>query len=556
MMPLKLLTLACILASGLSQFLWRSPAASAVALVCALLSLAADFLLTGPLVLDLKKVEDTLAPSSSHAASLDRQVALASPLLRRVRDNLNGFVSGLQASIGSVRCASVRIAAGVARIGFLMRRVVAIAAAQRDQARAIVEASQAVSESVARVGHSSQGITDAADRNAKAAEAACLELAQSTASSQVTVAEMERFAATIEGLNRTTASVLATAGLINSISSQTNLLALNAAIEAAHAGEAGKGFAVVADEVRKLATTALEAANQISEGMENMGTMVAAAIAGSATTLEHSRSTAAISRRTSERFQHMTADLQGIAEAIGHIEHQIGDISSHADLISDQARNIEAGTGSLAEEIRGAAEAAVKGGQETERVIGILGRYWVGGTKYDQVFAQVRGYQAEFERRLALLAGQADLWDKRYEPIPGTNPAKFSVSYQKQFALEMTDLYDHWVASLPGTIYAIVGNMDGYAAAHHGKVSKAPTGNYDHDLLWSRDRRMYTDTGAVRSNESTAPFLFQTYVRDTGEVLSDLSMPVLLQGRRWGTLRVGFTPETVLDAPEHAVNNN
>jgi methyl-accepting chemotaxis protein len=56
-----------------------------------------------------------------------------------------------------------------------------------------------------------------------------------------------------------------------------------------------------------------------------------------------------------------------------------------------------------------------------------------------------------------------------------------------------------------------------------------------------------TDTGAIRANESHADFLFQTYVRDTGEVLSDLGMPILLQGRRWGTLRVGFTPTSVLD---------
>jgi methyl-accepting chemotaxis protein len=51
----------------------------------------------------------------------------------------------------------------------------------------------------------------------------------------------------------------------------------------------------------------------------------------------------------------------------------------------------------------------------------------------------------------------------------------------------------------------------------------------------------------MRSNASSAPFLFQTYIRDTGEVLNDMSMPVLLQGRRWGTLRIGFSPTSVLD---------
>jgi methyl-accepting chemotaxis protein len=103
------------------------------------------------------------------------------------------------------------------------------------------------------------------------------------------------------------------------------------------------------------------------------------------------------------------------------------------------------------------------------------------------------------------------------------------------------------MASLAGTAYSIVGNMDGYAAAHHSKVSRPRTGDYATDLLYSRDKRKYADAGALRSNASEAAFLFQTYVRDTGEVLSDLSMPVFLQGRRWGTLRVGFTPDTVLD---------
>ncbi len=47
---------------------------------------------------------------------------------------------------------------------------------------------------------------------------------------------------------------------IDDIAFQTNILALNAAVEAARAGAAGKGFAVVADEVRSLAAKSAEAA--------------------------------------------------------------------------------------------------------------------------------------------------------------------------------------------------------------------------------------------------------------------------------------------------------
>jgi len=39
---------------------------------------------------------------------------------------------------------------------------------------------------------------------------------------------------------------------------------------------------------------------------------------------------------------------------------------------------------------------------------------------------------------------------------------------------------------------------------------------------------------------NTLPFLFQTYLRDTGEVINDLSMPIFVQGRHWGAVRVGL----------------
>jgi methyl-accepting chemotaxis protein len=42
------------------------------------------------------------------------------------------------------------------------------------------------------------------------------------------------------------------------------------------------------------------------------------------------------------------------------------------------------------------------------------------------------------------------------------------------------------------------------------------------------------------------PSLFQTYVRDTGEILNDLSMPIMIGGRHWGAVRIGFKTDLVM----------
>ena len=43
-----------------------------------------------------------------------------------------------------------------------------------------------------------------------------------------------------------------------------------------------------------------------------------------------------------------------------------------------------------------------------------------------------------------------------------------------------------------------------------------------------------------RCGSHTETMLLQTYKRDTGEILHDLSVPIYVDGRHWGGFRIGF----------------
>jgi methyl-accepting chemotaxis protein len=469
--------------------------------------------------------------------------------LGRFAGHINPFFERLGSALSSIRQANIRIATGAASIGFQTGKVSQIASEQHRQAGDIADGSVRVAEAVQSVAGSARDISASAGRNAEEARQAFGELTAAVDSARATSTCMDEFAVTVQALIEQSHEVLETASLINDISDQTNLLALNAAIEAARAGEHGRGFAIVADEVRKLANTAKEAAAKISDGMTKMSRIVTETRQDTQQARENSKVSSDIAERSAERFRVMTEDLIGIAAAIRDIEASITSIECQAGNIRDQAGSIANGNTELLRQADQAKEIAARLSDETERVIETLGSYRLGETTFDQVFARAWGYKEAFEQKLAGLATRCNVWDSDYRPVAGTNPQKFTTSWDRPFAAEITPFNDEMLALSPNVAYAIVVDMNGYAAAHNSKCSQPLTGDYAADFIHSRDKRKFTDAGAQRATRNTHPFLLQTYVRDTGEVLCDFSMPVFLDGRRWGTLRIGIAPASLLERP-------
>ena len=58
--------------------------------------------------------------------------------------------------------------------------------------------------------------------------------------------------------------------------------------------------------------------------------------------------------------------------------------------------------------------------------------------------------------------------------------------------------------------------------------------------LSNRTKRIFNDRTGAGVGANTKPFLLQTYKRDTGEVMHDLSLPIQVDGRHWGGFRIGY----------------
>ena len=468
--------------------------------------------------------------------------------LRTLAEAYNRFADKMREIISEVRKMSVNIA----REAVVVKRSVASTAERANQqgeiANSVFGASSEAVQAIQEVSSSADLIAHSTDSNLATARHSLAEMQEIVAKVQGVSDQLNNFNNTVGHLAERSDSIRQIAGLIKEIADQTNLLALNAAIEAARAGEMGRGFAVVADEVRKLAERVNKATEEISSNIGGMIDLVRDTQRENEVINGDIRQAREVVERSSGDFRQMVGNFERTGDQLTQIAAAMEELSATNSLVHDSVRQVHDLSVEVVGSMKDSEQTSQMLSKATESVQELVSRFKIGRGAFDFNVDKARLFRDRVQDKLTQLAASGvNVWDQDYRPQPETNPQKYLVSYCTVFEQQMQPLFEEALGSLRGGVYALIVDARGYGAIHNRKYSQPLTGNYQNDLVGNRTRRIWDDVTGQRGAKNTLPLLVQTYARDTGEILSEINLPILVGGRHWGGVRVGCDSAVLLE---------
>ncbi len=485
----------------------------------------------------------------SHRAPLAGSAAT-----REAAQAFNDLMESFQGIIGKVCFNSKQVEGAAETLIAEAKKVAGGSDRQRGAAEATMHAMEEMSiginqvaENAERTAVNAQSARELSKQGAEIAGRASGEIeriARSVEESAQVVAALGQRSQAISGIVRT----------IHDIADQTNLLALNAAIEAARAGEQGRGFAVVADEVRKLAERTTAATGEIGAMIGAIQSETQTAIQSIQQGSAQARSGADLARQAAESLQQINSGAQETMEKIEAIASAIQQQSSNGRNITGHVQDIlRMAEDNNATAGRTLVEASLldtlalnlkdvgnvfKLGERGQQAMAVHGRM--------PAVAQKAAQDIAMTLEEAVRSGQIklnDLFDQNYMPIPNTRPQKYTSKFDALTDMLFPPVQEPILDAHKEAAYAGAVDINGYFPTHNKRFSKPLTGDEKVDFVNNRTKRIFDDPVGKKCGSHEQSFLLQTYRRDTGEIMHDLSVPIYVQGRHWGGFRLGYRTE-------------
>lgn len=464
-------------------------------------------------------------------------------------ESYNSFSASLKQMIADTRQRSVRVSLSANQLQKVVQTSTQDATAQESTAQMVFQASQEATQAIDEIAETTQNISASNNSNLEEIRSSGEELALVQEKVRAIDAQVHDFQAVVQQLSSNSENIIKVLSLVQEFSDQTNLLALNASIEAARAGEAGRGFAVVADEVRSLSQKVNSATHEIDANVNEMVSLVDTTRKGAASILDYVSDTDQFIRQTSDKFTGMVGDFESLNGQLTDISAAIEELSStnknthsHVSEIADLSDKIKS-------EMELSTEYAMELESATEEMQELLSRFTIGYGGFEGIIRTAQGWAKEVEAEIQRLHDQGmNLFDQNYvRTNDGQLPEKFDTSYTDAYDSRIRPLYDRFIEEKPDFLIASAFDMNGYCPAHNTKVSHPMTGDFAVDNVRSRNRRIYNANRAeMRRAAQTSPFLLQTFIRDTGEILNSVSVPMHVGGRHWGNFCVAFQPDHLM----------